>query len=72
MFLMLVIQMLEKFNGEINKDNINRFLKQIEKLEEEEHQNFLKNLNETIEHFEKLNEKERKERLDYIRSLEDE
>jgi Asp-tRNA(Asn)/Glu-tRNA(Gln) amidotransferase C subunit len=72
MFALLVLELLEKFNFEIDKNNVKKFIKKLKEIEEEEHRNFLKNLEATLEHFDKLNAKERQERLDYIRSLNDE
>ena len=72
MFLMIVIQLFERFNYNIDKNNAKKFFKQLERLEEKEHQEFLNTLKETLENFDKLNEKERQERLNYPRSLEDE
>ncbi len=65
MFL-LIIDLLQKFDYEINETNIKRFLKALQKLEEHQHQIFLEDLEKTLQYFD---EKKKLQEIEILNSL---
>jgi isopropylmalate/homocitrate/citramalate synthase len=49
--ILLILDLLQKFDYEINETNIKRFLKSLQKLEEHQHQIFLEDLEKTLQYF---------------------
>ncbi|WP_323658074.1 hypothetical protein [Aliarcobacter butzleri] len=49
--ILLILDLLQKFDYEINENNIKRFLKSLQKLEEHQHQIFLEDLEKTLQFF---------------------
>ena len=64
--ILLILDLLQKFNFEINETNIKRFLKSLQKLEEHQHQIFLEDLEKTLQFFE---DKKRLQEQDFLNSL---
>ena len=49
--ILLIIDLLQKFDYKIDETNIKKFLKALEKLEEHQHQIFLEDLEKTLQFF---------------------
>ena len=49
--ILLIIDLLQKFDYKIDETNIKRFLKALQKLEEHQHQIFLEDLEKTLRFF---------------------
>ena len=49
--ILLILDLLQKFDFEKNEINIKRFLKSLQKLEEHQHQIFLEDLEKTLKYF---------------------
>ena len=49
--ILLIIDLLQKFDYKIDETNIKRFLKALQKLEEHQHQIFLEDLEKTLKYF---------------------
>jgi hypothetical protein len=64
--ILLIIDLLQKFDYEVNKTNIKQFLKALQKLEEHQHQIFLEDLAKTLQHFD---DKKRLQEQDFLNSL---
>ena len=50
--ILLIIDLLQKFDYRIDETNIKKFLKALQKLEEHQHQIFLEDLQKTLQFFE--------------------
>lgn len=49
--ILLIIDLLQKFDYKIDETNIKKFLKALQKLEEHQHQIFLEDLDKTLKYF---------------------
>ncbi|MFA9240033.1 MAG: hypothetical protein ACEQSQ_09135 [Candidatus Paceibacteria bacterium] len=59
--ILLIIDLLQKFDYRIDETNIKKFLKALQKLEEHQHQIFLEDLEKTLQYFyEQKKQKEQK------------
>ena len=64
--ILLILDLLQKFDYEINETNIKRFLKSLQKLEEHQHQIFLEDLEKTLQFFE---DKKKLQEIEILNSL---
>ena len=64
--ILLIIDLLQKFDYKIDETNIKKFLKALQKLEEHQHQIFLEDLEKTLQHFD---DKNRFQEQDFLNSL---
>ena len=64
--ILLILDLLQKFDYEINETNIKRFLKALQKLEEHQHQIFLEDLEKTLQFFD---EKKKLQEIEILNSL---
>ena len=64
--ILLIIDLLQKFDYKIDDTNIKKFLKALQKLEEHQHQIFLEDLEKTIQNIE---DKKRLQEQDFLHSL---
>ena len=64
--ILLIIDLLQKFEYEINETNIKKFLKALQKLEEHQHQIFLEDLEKTLQFFE---DKKKLQEIEILNSL---
>ena len=64
--ILLILDLLQKFDFEINETNIKRFLKSLQKLEEHQHQIFLEDLQKTLQFFD---EQKKQQEQDFLTSL---
>jgi hypothetical protein len=64
--ILLILDLLQKFDYEINETNIKRFLKSLQKLEEHQHQIFLEDLEKTLQFFD---EQKKLQEQDFLTSL---
>ena len=64
--ILLIIDLLQKFDYKIDETNIKRFLKALQKLEEHQHQIFVEDLEKTLQFFE---DKKRLQEQDFLQSL---
>ncbi len=64
--ILLIIDLLQKFDYRIDETNIKRFLKALQKLEEHQHQIFLEDLEKTLQYFE---DKKRLQEIEILNSL---
>ena len=64
--ILLILDLLQKFDYEINETNIKRFLKSLQKLEEHQHQIFLEDLQKTFQFFD---EQKKQKEQDFLNSL---
>ena len=59
--ILLIIDLLQKFDYKIDENNIKKFLKALQKLEEHQHKIFLEDLEKTLQYFyEQKKQKEQK------------
>ena len=65
--ILLILDLLQKFDYEINETNIKRFLKSLQKLEEHQHQIFLEDLQKTLQFFEDKKRLQQMEQLNILR-----
>ena len=65
--ILLILDLLQKFDYEINETNIKRFLKSLQKLEEHQHQIFLEDLEKTLHFFEDKKRLQQMEQLNILR-----
>ena len=49
--ILLILDLLQKFDYKIDDTNIKKFLKALQKLEEHQHQIFLEDLEKTLQYF---------------------
>ena len=64
--ILLIIDLLQKFDYKIDETNIKRFLKALQKLEEHQHQIFLEDLEKTFQFFD---EQKKLQEQDFLNSL---
>ncbi len=64
--ILLIIDLLQKFDYKIDETNIKKFLKALQKLEEHQHQIFLEDLQKTLQFFD---EQKKLEEQDFLNSL---
>ena len=65
--ILLILDLLQKFDFEINETNIKRFLKSLQKIEEHQHQIFLEDLQKTLQFFEDKKRLQQMEQLNILR-----
>ncbi len=65
--ILLIIDLLQKFDYKIDETNIKKFLKALEKLEEHQHQIFLEDLEKTLQFFEDKKRLQQMEQLNILR-----
>ena len=65
--ILLILDLLQKFDYEINETNIKRFLKSLQKLEEHQHQIFLEDLEKTLTFFDEQKKLQQMEILNSLR-----
>lgn len=64
--ILLIIDLLQKFDYKIDETNIKKFLKSLQKLEEHQHQIFLEDLQKTLQFFD---EQKKQQEQDFLTSL---
>lgn len=64
--ILLILDLLQKFDYKIDETNIKKFLKALQKLEEHQHQIFLEDLEKTLQFFE---DKKRLQQMEQLNSL---
>ena len=64
--ILLILDLLQKFDYRIDETNIKRFLKSLQKLEEHQHQIFLEDLEKTLQYFD---EQKKLQEQDFLNSL---
>ena len=64
--ILLIIDLLQKFDYKIDETNIKKFLKALQKLEEHQHQIFLEDLEKTLQYFD---EQKKLQEQDFLTSL---
>ena len=64
--ILLIIDLLQKFDYKIDDTNIKKFLKALQKLEEHQHQIFLEDLEKTLQYFD---EQKKLQEQDFLTSL---
>ena len=64
--ILLIIDLLQKFDYRIDETNIKKFLKALQKLEEHQHQIFLEDLEKTLQFFD---EKKKLQEIEILNSL---
>ena len=65
--ILLIIDLLQKFDYRIDDTNIKKFLKALQKLEEHQHQIFLEDLQKTLQFFEDKKRLQQMEQLNILR-----
>ena len=65
--ILLIIDLLQKFDYKIDETNIKKFLKALQKLEEHQHQIFLEDLEKTLQFFEDKKRLQQMEELNILR-----
>ena len=65
--ILLIIDLLQKFDYRIDETNIKKFLKALQKLEEHQHQIFLEDLEKTLQFFEDKKRLQQMEQLNILR-----
>ncbi len=65
--ILLIIDLLQKFDYKIDETNIKQFLKALQKLEEHQHQIFLEDLEKTLKYFDNQKKLQQMEILNSIR-----
>ena len=65
--ILLIIDLLQKFDYKIDETNIKKFLKALQKLEEHQHQIFLEDLEKTLQFFEDKKRLQQMEQLNILR-----
>ena len=64
--ILLIIDLLQKFDYKVDETNIKKFLKALQKLEEHQHQIFLEDLEKTLQYFD---EQKKLQEQDFLNSL---
>ena len=64
--ILLIIDLLQKFDYRIDETNIKKFLKALQKLEQHQHQIFLEDLQKTLQYFD---EQKKLQEQDFLTSL---
>lgn len=65
--ILLILDLLQKFDYKIDETNIKKFLKALQKLEEHQHQIFLEDLEKTLQFFEDKKRLQQMEQLNILR-----
>ncbi len=65
--ILLIIDLLQKFDYRIDETNIKQFLKALQKIEEHQHQIFLEDLEKTLKYFDNQKKLQQMEILNSIR-----
>ena len=65
--ILLIIDLLQKFDYKIDDTNIKKFLKALQKLEEHQHQIFLEDLEKTLKYFDNQKKLQQMEILNSLR-----
>ena len=65
--ILLIIDLLQKFDYKIDETNIKQFLKALQKLEEHQHQIFLEDLEKTLKYFDNQKKLQQMEILNSLR-----
>ena len=65
--ILLIIDLLQKFDYRIDETNIKKFLKALQKIEEHQHQIFLEDLQKTLQFFEDKKRLQQMEQLNILR-----
>ena len=65
--ILLIIDLLQKFDYKIDETNIKRFLKALQKLEEHQHQIFLEDLEKTLKYFDEQKKQHEQKLLNDLR-----
>ena len=65
--ILLIIDLLQKFDYRIDETNIKQFLKALQKIEEHQHQIFLEDLEKTLKFFDNQKKLQQMEILNLIR-----
>ena len=68
--ILLIIDLLQKFDYKIDDTNIKKFLKALQKLEEHQHQIFLEDLEKTLKSFDEQKKLQQMEILNSLREKE--
>ena len=68
--ILLIIDLLQKFDYKIDDTNIKKFLKALQKLEEHQHQIFLEDLEKTLKFFDEQKKLQQMEILNSLREKE--
>ena len=68
--ILLILDLLQKFDFEKNEINIKRFLKSLQKLEEHQHQIFLVDLQKTLQYFDEQKKQQEQKFLNDLRDKE--
>ncbi len=65
--ILLIIDLLQKFDYRIDETNIKQFLKALQKIEEHQHQIFLEDLEKTLKYFDNQKKLQQMEILNSLR-----
>ncbi len=65
--ILLIIDLLQKFDYRIDETNIKQFLKALQKIEEHQHQIFLEDLEKTLKYFDEQKKLQQMEILNSLR-----
>lgn len=65
--ILLIIDLLQKFDYRVDETNIKKFLKALQKIEEHQHQIFLEDLEKTLQFFEDKKRLQQMEQLNILR-----
>ena len=65
--ILLIIDLLQKFDYKIDETNIKRFLKALQKIEEHQHQIFLEDLEKTLKYFDEQKKQQEQKLLNDLR-----
>jgi hypothetical protein len=65
--ILLIIDLLQKFDYRIDETNIKQFLKALQKIEEHQHQIFLEDLEKTLQYFDNQKKLQQMEILNSLR-----
>lgn len=68
--ILLIIDLLQKFDYKIDETNIKKFLKALQKIEEHQHQIFLEDLQKTLQFFDEQKKLQEIEILNSLREKE--
>ena len=68
--ILLIIDLLQKFDYRIDETNIKQFLKALQKIEEHQHQIFLEDLEKTLKYFDNQKKLQQMEILNSLREKE--
>ena len=68
--ILLIIDLLQKFDYRIDETNIKKFLKALQKLEEHQHQIFLEDLGKTLQYFDEQKKLQEQNFLNELRDKE--